>query len=157
LKNTLYESVKKIFSQTEKNALKILFNGGQKMNQQQIYAKKQKSLERKIAKMKAEQEKLQAEQRQYEQANKIADSHILRLKDYVIADIKANMSEENLTRWEEIFQTIYGYVESPKSNFSEQYNSEISETTHDFTVKEHSTAKENEDTLQLEIPLETEE
>jgi hypothetical protein len=59
------------------------------MNQQQIYAKKQKALERKIVKMKAEQEQLQTEQRQYEQASKIADSHILRLKDYVITDIKA--------------------------------------------------------------------
>jgi hypothetical protein len=127
------------------------------MNQNQIYAKKQKALERKIAKMKAEQEQLQAEQRLYEQASKIADSHILRLKDYVIADIKENMSAENLKRWEEIFQTIYGYVESPKTDFSQQGNPEISETTHDFSEKEIATAKENEDTLQLEIPLETEE
>jgi hypothetical protein len=126
------------------------------MNQQQIYAKKQKALERKIAKMKSEQDKLQAEQRQYEQASKIADSHILRLKDYVIADIKENMSAENLKRWEEIFQTIYSYVESPKSNFSEQNNSEISEINSDFSEKEISTAKENEDTIQLEIPLEKE-
>jgi hypothetical protein len=128
-----------------------------KMNQQQIYAKKQKALERKIAKMKAEQDKLQVEQRIYEQASKIADSHISPLKDYVIADIKANMSEENLKRWEEIFQVIYGYVESPKSNFSEQNNFEISEITPDYSEKEISTAKGNEDNFQLEIPLEKED
>jgi hypothetical protein len=128
-----------------------------KMNQQQIYAKKQKALERKIAKMKAEQDKLQAEQQLYEQANKIADSHISRLKDYVIADIKTNMSAENLKRWEEIFQTIYGYVESPKSEKFEFEKSDFSEITRVFSGKEISTAKENEDTFQLEIPLETEE
>jgi hypothetical protein len=127
------------------------------MNQQQIYAKKQKSLERKIAKMKAEQEKLQAEQRLYEQANKIADSHILRLKDYVIADIKENMSAENLKRWEEIFQTIYGYVESPKPEKFECETLNFSDNKTDFSEKEISTAKENEDTLQLEIPLEGED
>jgi multidrug efflux pump subunit AcrA (membrane-fusion protein) len=127
------------------------------MNQQQIYAKKQKALERKIAKMKAEQEQLQTEQRQYEQASKIADSHILRLKDYVIANVKANMSAENLKRWAEIFQTIYGYVESPKTENSEFETSEFSEITPDFSEKEIATAKENEDTLQLEIPLETED
>jgi hypothetical protein len=127
------------------------------MNQQQIYAKKQKALERKISKMKAEQEQLQTEQRQYEQASKIADSHILRLKDYVIADIKANMSEENLKRWEEIFQTIYVYVESPKAEKSQIETSDFSDNKTDFSEKDVSTAKENEDSFQLEIPLETEE
>jgi hypothetical protein len=128
-----------------------------KMNQQQIYAKKQKNLERKIAKMKAEQDKLQAEQRQYEQASKIADRHILRLKDYVIADVKANMSGENLKRWEEIFQTIYVYVESHKTEKSEFETSDFSENVTEILDKEIATAKENEDTLQLEIPLENEE
>ncbi|MDR0917815.1 MAG: hypothetical protein LBM93_00970 [Oscillospiraceae bacterium] len=127
------------------------------MNQNQIYAKKQKALERKIAKMKAEQEQLQAEQRLYEQASKIADSHILRLKDYVIADIKENMSAENLKRWEDIFQTIYGYVETSKTKNSEFEKSDFSEITPDFSEKEIATAKENKETFQLEIPLESEE
>jgi hypothetical protein len=116
-----------------------------KMNQQQIYAKKQKALERKIAKMKAEQEQLQTEQRQYEQASKIADSHILRLKDYVIADIKSNMSAENLKRWEEIFQKIYGYVENPKTENSEFERADFSENATEISDKEIATAEENEE------------
>jgi hypothetical protein len=95
------------------------------MNQQQIYAKKQKSLERKIAKIKAEQEQLQAEQRVYEQASKIADSHVLRLKDYVVADIKSNISAENLKRWEEIFQTIYDCAKRSENEIEDKFQLKI--------------------------------
>jgi hypothetical protein len=38
-----------------------------------------------------------------------------------------------------------------------QNNFEISEISHDFSEKEIATAKENEDTLQLEMPLEMED
>jgi hypothetical protein len=52
---------------------------------------------------------------------------------------------------------IYGYVESPKTENSEFETSDFSENATEISDKEISTAKENEDILQLEIPLESEE